>query len=85
MPICFVQNGVFVSFSNRIILCRFKRRLKEKRRLNGVFLSANHKALIKTPFIVLNGPVYRLFYSPINNRFKQNVFNGLPFDQCLTM
>ena len=28
---------VFVSFSNRIVLCRFKRRLKEKRRLNGVF------------------------------------------------
>ena len=28
---------VFVSFSNRIVLCRFKRPLKEKRRLNGVF------------------------------------------------
>ena len=26
------------------------------------FLSANHKALIKTPFIVSNGLVYRLFY-----------------------
>ena len=26
----FVKNGVFVSFSNRIVLCRFKRRLKEK-------------------------------------------------------
>ena len=69
----FVQNGVFVPFSNRIVLCRFKRRLKEK---TAFFLSANHKALIKTPFIVSNGPVYRLFYWPINNRFKQNVFNG---------
>ena len=35
---------------------------KKKRRLNGVFLSANHKALIKTPFIVSDGPFYRLFY-----------------------
>ena len=34
----FVQIGVFVSFSSRIVLCRFKRRLKKKkRRLNGVF------------------------------------------------
>ena len=69
----FVQNGVFVSFSNRIILVRFKRLLKEK---TAFFLSANHKALIKTPFIVSNGPVYRLFYWPINNHFKQNDFNG---------
>ena len=28
---------VFVSFSNRIVLCRFKRRSKEKRRSNGAF------------------------------------------------
>ena len=32
---CFVQNGVFVSFSNRIVLCRFKRRLKEKTPFEG--------------------------------------------------
>ena len=46
-PIFFVQNGVFVSFSNRIVLCRFKRRLKEKRRLKGVFPFSQSQSIEK--------------------------------------
>ena len=53
---------VVVSFSNRIVLCRFKRRFMEKTAFKRrFFLLANHKAMIKTPFIVSKGPVYRLF------------------------
>ena len=36
--------------------------LKEKRRLNGVFPFSQSQGIEKTPFIVSNGPVYRLFY-----------------------
>ena len=52
----FVQNGVFVPFSYRFRILSFYAVSNAVWRKNGVetafFLSANHKALIKTPFIV---------------------------------
>ena len=48
---------------------------ENKRRLNGVFPFSQSQGVIKTPFIVSNGPIYRLFHRPINNRFKLNFFN----------
>ena len=50
----------------------------KKRLLNGVFLSVSPTQGIdkKKPFIVSNGPIYRLFYWPVNSCFKQNVFKG---------
>ena len=62
----FVQTAF--SYRFRIVLesyrfMPFQTPLKEKTAFKRRFiLSANHKALIKPPFIVSNGPVYHLFY-----------------------
>ena len=65
-PIFFVQNDVFVSFSIRIVLCRFKRRLKEKRRLNGVFPFSQSQGIDIVYFIDQSTTVSRKMILTVN-------------------